>query len=174
MLTRIERACLTDLRGVAADSYARLRGGVVAPGDRPGPGRAEGPLPPARGAAPPAEAVGPDEAGRRAFWLAYEAFVRDGRLPTARHVSAWLRRLAALHLPELTVEARDALGWEARVLIWIRHQRQGRDCPWRRQCGRMGPRGDCLAPVSLPVLLEIQRAIRRLPGEAGSRAEPNA
>lgn len=173
MLTKMERACLTDLRGVAAASYARLRGGMVAPRDPPGPGRAQGPLHPEGGAPPPAEAVGPEEAGRRAFWLAHEGFVRDGRLPTARYVSAWLRHLAALDLQELSVEARDALGWEARVLIWIRHQRQGRDCPWRRQCGRMGPRGDCLSPVSLPVLLEMQRAIRRLPGTVGPAAEPH-
>jgi hypothetical protein len=164
MLTRIEHACLTDLQGVAADSSARLRsGGMVAPGGRSGPGRIGEPLPPARGAAPPAEPLDPEEAGRRAFWRAYHAFVRDGRLPTTGRVSAWLRRLAGLCLPDLSVEAQDALGWDARVLIWLRHQRQGRDCPWRRQCGRMGPRGDCLSPVSLPVLLEMQRAIRRLP-----------
>jgi hypothetical protein len=38
----------------------------------------------------------------------------------------------------------------------------------------MGPRGDCLSPVSLPVLVEMQRAVRRLPGAGAAGAEPHA
>jgi hypothetical protein len=120
----------------------------------------------------PAEPADPgEEAQRQAFWQAQATFVREG-LRTAERVSRWIRQLAGLDLGTLSVEDLKAIGWEARVLIWMRHHRLGYQCPFLKTCARTGPRGDCLSPVSLPLLSEIQRTLRRLPDVAPERRKP--
>jgi hypothetical protein len=110
------------------------------------------------------------EPQRQAFWRAHAGFAREGHRSTAERVSRWIRQLVSLDLGSLEVEELKALGWDARVLIWMRHHRLGYQCPFHRACARIGPQGDCLSPVSLPLLSEIQRTLRRMPDvSAGGR-----
>ncbi len=131
MLSAGERACLQELARVAAGPALRLLTGQgLPPGHRAARrGRLERSAPPEAAQDRPPEAVGAEaggaeEAARRAFSHAQGLFVEGGRLPPPRRIGGWLRELAATSLPDLPLEARERLGWEARVLIWIRHQRE--------------------------------------------------
>ena len=155
---------LADLRGVIAQyqpdsrtastgTVTRVEPGALGPrrGPRATPRQRDEPIP---------QESDPEEARRRAFWDARRGFTLEGESARARR---WVRQLASVDLSNLSAEELEVLGWEARVLIWMRHRRENRACPWRRACGKIGPYGDCLAPVSLELLREIQLAVRRLP-----------
>jgi hypothetical protein len=166
-LSGAERAILTDLRlshWQETDTFPVVRVTVydAPPTKRPSKKR------PRDQAEPTALGM---EAQRQAFWQAQGTFVRQGDR-TAERVSRWIRQLAGMDLSTLEVEELKAIGWEARVLIWMRHHRLGYQCPFLKTCSRTGPHGDCLSPVSLPLLSEIQRTLRRLPDVAPHHRKP--